>query len=183
MPQSGRAGPGAPKLVPTVASQANYGLGSDVFVIGRLLAFDHDGTNMRTVMRFGNISMLPADIPIGGEIQYGFFVEMRSSSGLSGSPVFVWDDAKHAAYDQWQSPCLPVFPKLLGIECGNVEPVTGSASRDPAIQGFVRSLEIRANVGQTLVVPAWRLLEFLVSASVVEWLRDSLQRADLRMKP
>jgi hypothetical protein len=66
------------------------GVGDKVFMIGRFIS--HDGKKINhPSARFGNLSMMPGAIRHpGGYDQESFAVEMRSISGYSGSPVFIY---------------------------------------------------------------------------------------------
>jgi hypothetical protein len=66
------------------------GPGDEVFMIGRFISHDGKLENHPST-RFGNLSMLPA--PIKNEYgleQESFAVDMRSISGYSGSPAFIF---------------------------------------------------------------------------------------------
>lgn len=99
------------------------GPGDDVFMVGRY--FDHDGYQKnRPSVRFGNISIMPhhqEKLPHWegyGEISY--IVEMRSVSGYSGSPVYLYEHGFRSIVDEDSGkPMLKpeaVIRSLLGIQ-------------------------------------------------------------------
>ncbi len=68
-------------------SRFDIGIGDDVFMVGRFW-----GQNEASVVRFGNIAAWPARM-VEHELlgkQESILVEMRSLSGYSGSPVFLY---------------------------------------------------------------------------------------------
>jgi Trypsin-like peptidase domain len=78
-------------LTPEIISHCAIGPGDDVFMVGRFIGHDGKQSNLPTA-RFGNISRMDGE-PI--EDKYGirqdsFLVDIRSISGYSGSPVFVY---------------------------------------------------------------------------------------------
>jgi hypothetical protein len=120
----------------------NIGVGDEVFMVGRFTRHSGEKKNL-PIARFGNIAMMPSE-----EIQNGlgnkrphFLVEVRSVSGFSGSPVFVYDFPGSVSKGQrnFVRPDL-----LLGIDCGHLP-----------------EREQQLSAGIAAVVPAWRLLELL----------------------
>jgi hypothetical protein len=140
----------------------HIGPGDEVIMAGRFIS--HEGRQRNTpTARFGNISMLPWE-PIpqpSGVAQESFLVEMRSLSGFSGSPVFVYipanmtrvyrDGVRHTGEGGlW----------LLGVDWAHLrvyEDVLES-DRKTKVSG---DLVVEANSGQMAVVPAWRLQDLL----------------------
>jgi hypothetical protein len=116
-----------------------YGLGDEVFMVGRLL--DHDGKDVNyPSIRMGNISMFPCEVT-DGEL----LVECRSIGGYSGSPVFACvTNASQPTTDRTMS-----LVKLIGINRGNA-----------------KTNEV-GNTGMTFVVPAWHILELINSRKVI----------------
>jgi hypothetical protein len=123
----------------------NIGPGDEVFMVGRLVGHEGAARNF-PVARFGNIAKLPSEkVKNGlGIARPHFLVEVRSVSGFSGSPVFIYDTqgsvgrgARHIA--------MPDM--LVGIDCGHVA-----------------QHEEHISAGIAAVVPAWRLLELLSQA-------------------
>lgn len=163
----------------------DVGAGDDVFMVGRFI--NHSGKQRNTPsLRFGNVAMLPFEkVKLSnGFLQEAFLVESRSISGFSGSPVFVYKpviervetpkrpfDLRH----DWSSPRgyisqhtvtdLVGRPQLLGIDCGHIpkheKVLTGAGIPHP--QGW----RVDTNTGMAVVIPAWRLDEFLNSHGLV----------------
>lgn len=136
------------------------GPGEDVFMVGRFITHEGKQRNM-PVVRFGSIAMMPLE-PIeqlgrGGFMQESFLVEVRSISGFSGSPVFV--------YRHLSPVSLSFGPNLLGIDWGYSEIYSGV----PIAQGG------QFNSGMTAVVPAWKLDELLNIGELVT-MRDEIDK-------
>lgn len=183
----------------------HVGPGDDVFMVGRF--FLHEGIQRNTpALRFGSISMMPNE-PVrqpSGVEQESFIVEMRSHSGYSGSPVFL-----HHPYPM-QHPSIHIdqhmrdsfgpiitttYPNtkrstsskdawLLGVDWGHLreyDPVykkmEGDADAEPIP---VKDLVIKANLGQSGVVPAWELKDFICSEVFTEMGEEA--ENDLREK-
>src|SRR5260370_9388505 len=68
----------------------NIGVADDAFMLGRFI--NHEGKQCNTpTARFGNIAMMPQEtISHDGHDEVSFLVEIRSISGYSGSPIFVY---------------------------------------------------------------------------------------------
>ncbi len=119
----------------------NLGVGDEVFMVGRLVG--HQGTLRNIpVARFGAIAMMPLE-PLRnkyGNLRKHYLVEIRSVSGSSGSPVFIYD--------------LPYAPEgvrneqfgqfFLGVDCGHI----------PNEEQLLRS-------GIAVVIPASSVMELL----------------------
>jgi hypothetical protein len=163
----------------------DVGAGDDVFMVGRFI--NHSGKQRNTPsLRFGSIAMLPFEkVKLSnGFMQEAFLVESRSISGYSGSPVFVYKpvierietpkrpfDLRH----DWSSPRgyvsqhtvtdLVGRPQLLGIDCGHIpkheKVVNGAGTPHP------HGWRVDTNTGMAVVIPAWRLYEFLNSNDLV----------------
>jgi hypothetical protein len=119
-----------------------YGLGDEVFMVGRLL--DHDGKEVNyPSIRSGMISMFPCAIT-----DQEFLVECRSFGGYSGAPVFAGMDLT-ATTQRTRS-----LIKLLGINRGHAKAICDEAGN-------------MINTGMTFVVPAWHIAEMLDSPEVI----------------
>lgn len=121
----------------------NIGVGDEVFMVGRFI--DHQGEKRNIpIARFGHIAMLPSE-EIGnalGKKRLHYLVEMRSVSGFSGSPVFVYDTPTPHSLTNVRPQMFSNL--LLGIDCGHLP-----------------EHEKELSAGIAAVVPAWRLLELL----------------------
>ena len=101
-------------------------LGADVFMIGLFVSHD-GGTRNVPSAKFGNVSMLadggaPVEQPHGKPLP-AHLADMRSRTGYSGSPVFVYhngdeDDLGNIIGDgrtiDYMSPC---YLRLFGVHC------------------------------------------------------------------
>ncbi len=121
----------------------NIGIGDDVFMVGRFTGHPGEKKNL-PVARFGNISMVPSEElknPLG-KTRTHYLVEVRSVSGFSGSPVFIYDTPTPPSLVNVRKERFPNL--LLGIDCGHMP-----------------EHEKQLSAGIAAVVPAWRLLELL----------------------
>jgi hypothetical protein len=121
----------------------NIGVGDDVFMVGRFTGHSGKSKNL-PIARFGNIAMVPSEEIENalGKKRPHYLVEVRSVSGFSGSPVFVYDAPIPPSLQHVRPEQFPNF--LLGIDCGHMP-----------------EHEERLSAGIAAVVPAWRLLELL----------------------
>lgn len=136
--------------------ERNVGIGDDVFMVGRFIGHD-GGTRNRPSVRFGNISIAPANIinSATGASEESFGVEMRSKPGYSGSPVFVYD---FLAVQSGPSARKIGFQVLLGVEWGHIN------ERAPLLNEYGLNTEKKytaSPTGMNGVVPGWRLRELL----------------------
>jgi hypothetical protein len=158
--------------------------GDDCLMVGRYINQEFRQFD-RPVVRFGNLAMLPErvyQVERSFE-QESFLVDMRSHSGFSGSPVFVY-------YEEpgWRAlPPLPDVPEtndpvedanarskataqrtdgynlsgiigkiwMLGIDWGHL-PVW-----DDVFDGNEKIGRMRVSTGMAAVVPAWKLRDLL----------------------
>lgn len=143
------------------------GIGDDLFSIGLFTQRKGNKRNI-PIVRTGIISAMPTEpllSKFGDEI-YFYLAELRSISGLSGSPVFVYLD-KTRIY-------IPNSPEkndfefyLLGVMRGHwdaknyndIEPL-GDESKQ-----VIEPL----NTGIAMITPASYILAFLESPQMVEW--------------
>ena len=143
--------------------ELNAGVGDDVFMLGRFLS--HNSLQIdQPLARFGNIAMMPG-CPIrdgrGIEVE-AFLIEMRSLSGFSGSPVFVYMGPGTYRGNGTMMPFFTETIGLIGIDTGH-----------KTIRGDVRSAEsnsktelfVPLNTGIAIVSPVWRIEELLDAMS------------------
>lgn len=160
------------------------GPGDDVFFIGRFIGRDGKERNTPTV-RFGNLAMMPFE-PIfnrdTGISQQSFLVEMRSLPGYSGSPVFVYSSEVEVEVDLRKVRVDSTFSQAKGPATGTVDvhkvfllgmdwchirnfaPVLESDTETRHPEGLV----VPQNSGMAGVVPAWKLLDILLSKELEE---------------
>jgi hypothetical protein len=150
----------------------HFGLGEDVFMIG-MFANDDLSDRNHPVARFGNLGRLAhPEILIKqktGSSRPCHLVDMRSRTGFSGSPVFVYRYDDHVALsitdpnkEGWgNGRCM----FLLGVHCGQYNegiearkmvPVH-QAVGDPIVEGDT----LKSPAAMNTVVPVWRITEML----------------------
>lgn len=150
-------------MTPDQLETWRVGPGDEVFYLGRFRLQEGMRRNLPTV-RSGTISRMPLDEgvkhPRGFE-QESFIVEARSISGYSGSPVFVYippfawrGDLANVSIDS------RARIALIGIDWGHQPDfvsVLGPDKKTPDPQ----KLWVKENSGLMMVVPSWRIDEFL----------------------
>lgn len=150
----------------------NIGPGDDVFMVGRFINHEGKQRNLPT-MRFGNLSMLPWEKLRGwqGVEQESFLVDMRSRTGYSGSPVFLYIAPTEIRMGQryWTGEQARTFygPWLLGVDWGHISlhskvlgPIRDkNGKRLPVDDDW----DVESHSGMNAVTPAWKLLSFLMN--------------------
>lgn len=156
--------------------------GDEAFLVGRLITPGGQQRNTPAV-RFGNISMMadPNELIIHNGVETEvFYVECRSLSGFSGSPVFCtatrvysWEGKLPKALQslprrtpsgmfEHLPPQGTFGPWLLGIDWGHLplwKPVYGQKSfHYQKAQHWVEQ-----NTGIACVLPAWHILDLLMN--------------------
>lgn len=124
--------------------------GDDVFMVGRFVSVDGRQGN-QPALRFGNISILQANVqhPLGFQGR-SMILDMRSRSGFSGSPVFVYRTTGSIFSAPNTIASGGHLLKLLGIHYGQFpEKVVGGAN----------NTEIPS--GMTLIHPTSSILEVI----------------------
>lgn len=140
--------------------KVNLGPGDDVFMVGRFISHDGKQTNQPTA-RFGNIAMNPTPITHPhGISQESFLVEMRSLSGYSGSPVFVYLDPSYKRLHMK----IPAGEEtgsgwFMGIDWCHLS--ISEKVRDKTGTLTAEGWYVESNSGIAGVIPAWRLLDLL----------------------
>lgn len=139
----------------------DVGLGDDVFMIGRFVDMDGSGKNSPTA-RFGSISAVL--VPVLGRgpsrgAKDGYCLDMRSRTGYSGSPVFVYRTPGTNLHLTMKRDGIPDLGRsmlcLLGVHRGQFDEEL-RFSDDP-------KRTVLGASGMTTVVPAWKILELLQS--------------------
>lgn len=151
--------------------------GEDVFMVGRFVDYDGVQTN-RPSLRFGNISMIEADIrqTATGYLGPSIVVDMHSRTGYSGSPVFVYRTGGSIFAKEGTIIGGGHLMKLLGIHWGQFpelwEISGGNKSKQENEEGGELLIEdgkyIKGLSGMTCVVPAFDIHELLFDARLVE---------------
>jgi hypothetical protein len=137
------------------------GPGDKVFMIGRFIS--HDGkTENHPSARFGNISMIAAPIKHpGGYDQESIAVDMRSISGYSGSPAFVYWEFGGGHLHGIRRTMINSFLGLLGVDWGHIPMILPVLDRQG--KELVDGSYTKSHTSMSGVVPAWRLRELLES--------------------
>jgi len=162
-------------------SHHNFGVGDQAFMLGRWI----NKHILTPSARFGNVSMMPAQklprkvVIDGKEVkkeQELFLVEMYSTGGFSGSPVFVrklpWSPGRHV-WPRRDRTGLRDYENeireyardeifLLGINCGHAEerlPLWHYQKN--TVDQEKKTLYVKGNQNVALVVPAWKIIEVL----------------------
>jgi len=151
-------------LTPEESETLDVGIGDDVYSVGRFINHEGRQTN-RPSVRFGNISVMPADPVIVKGIgpQEAYLVETRTIPGYSGSPVFL---EIHPWELQWSGELrrnladkgIPAV-RLLGVSGGYLyrnEPVQVRIG-GRRFDGW----RAESNSGMMWCIPSWKLLELL----------------------
>ena len=128
-------------------------------MIGRFVL--HDGKKINhPSARFGNLSMLPAPIrtPAGYD-QESFAVEMRTLSGYSGSPVFIYWEFGGGHLEGIRRTMIHSYLGLLGVDWGLIP------LNLPVLDAQGKSLpdgqHVKSHTSMSGVVPAWHLMELI----------------------
>lgn len=146
-----------------------FGVGDDVFMVGRFI--DHDGgpTNQPAV-RFGHISINPSPLPsLHGKTVDTICLDTNSRTGFSGSPVFVYrtmtSDLHHLTTADLDGKLImaqrPIL-MLLGIHVSQFH--EWWEYNDDEVSEEVERLgkaQIRGMSGMTQVAPAWAIRHIL----------------------
>lgn len=152
-----------------VISDKEIGPGDDVFMIGLFANYD-GGERNKPCARFGNISMLAQDDALvpqeNGPAQPRHLVDMRSRTGFSGSPVYVYrtpsSDIRAANSGKWNLNVKDnLFLHFLGVHSGQFrEPINarkGSKANEIIGDPIKEGDELLIPSSMTMVVPAWRV--------------------------
>jgi hypothetical protein len=145
----------------TRLNELNAGVGDEVVMIGRFVA--HDGRVRNAALaRFGNIAMMPGE-PVtdgrGMKVE-AFLVEMRSLSGFSGSPAFIYMGPGTYRGDGRMMPFYSETIGLIGIDTGHK--TMKLPIRDAG--GAPTALTADQNTGVAIVAPVWKIGEALADA-------------------
>lgn len=154
-------------LTKQIAKDRGIGPGDDVFMVGRFVEQDGKQGNLPTA-RFGNIGRMNAEAIKNdtGVEQDSFLVEMRSISGYSGSPVFVYINPTLARPPHFLTPHMHPYnqtqhgPWLLGIDWSHLPSFRRVLDDDKRTE--VQPPQwVEINSGMAGVIPAWRIQEIL----------------------
>jgi hypothetical protein len=142
------------------------GVGDEVSVVGLFTRF-HGELNHSPIVRIGNMAMMP-DEPVRTRdfgLMEAYLIEGRSIGGLSGSPVFV----RHTVFNKLPTQdgdSLTMFGvgslHFLGLMHGHWDLPLDFASTEHAEA---------VNMGISIVVPAYKILEVLNQPELLEMRR------------
>jgi len=141
--------------------ELNMGVGDECIMIGRFVA--HDGVERNLPLaRFGNIALMPGEPVKDGRnlMVEAYLVEMRSLSGFSGSPVFVYMGPGTYRGDGRMMPFYSETIGLMGIDTGHK--LTSEPVRNE--DGSKSGTTVRLNTGVAIVSPSWKIAEALAEA-------------------
>jgi hypothetical protein len=140
-------------------TELNMGVGDEVIMLGRFLSRETVQIS-QPLARFGNIAMMPGD-PLrdgrGLDVE-AFLVEMRSQSGFSGSPAFVYMGPGTYRGNGTMMPFYSETIGLMGIDTGHKAIVAPVQRRG---EGAETDFVVPLNTGISMVAPAWRIAELL----------------------
>ena len=141
--------------------ELNVSVGDEVLMVGRFVA--HDGrVRNAPLVRFGNIAMMPGEPVLDGRDAKveAFLVEMRSLSGFSGSPVFVYMGPGAYRGDGRMMPFFNETIGLIGIDTGH------KAGRERILdsEGQETGFTTLQNSGVAVVAPIWKVGEAVSEA-------------------
>jgi hypothetical protein len=159
-------------LTEEMAYKRRLGIGDNVFMVGRFI--NHEGKQQNApLVRFGSIAQMPSE-PIQTEIcgklheQISIVADIRSIGGYSGSPVFLNEfsflrrpGGGEPAKNNW----------LIGVDWGHIKmwsPVCG-LNEEPIGIGH----QVNINSGMAGIVPAWKLLDLLMSDDMKKQIREA----------
>ena len=144
-------------------TELNVGIGDEVFMVGRFVSSDLQPID-NPLARFGNITMMPGPLVNDGrgmDVE-AFLAEMRSQSGFSGSPVFVYVGPGTYRGNGTMMPFYSEQLGLIGIDTGHKVTETPVRRRD---EPSATDLIVQVNTGISIVSPVWKIEEALECAT------------------
>jgi hypothetical protein len=156
----------------TFAEDKDIDVGAGVFFIG-LFAPGQDFHSSRPIARFGNIALMPEDVPIDhgdGELvtRRVYLVEARSWAGHSGSPAFVYFQSGHGRANQLggdpfnERGFLPGFGRVLGVVSGHFDvPMPVGPGLAVELDNEKLELKVKVNSGIAAVTPSQAIIDLL----------------------
>ena len=167
--------------LPTRLRELNVGIGNDVYSIGLFSPFPGNERNV-PIVRFGNVSMMPAETiqtDLGHTEMY--LVEARSIGGMSGSPVFVRPTLSLQIARRGGTAATGFLngtgETLLGMAQGHWD-IREEEINKPA---FTQDRKRGVNYGIALVVPAFKIYETIYQPGLVA-MRRELEQDTLRQQ-
>jgi|SRR5579862_298089 len=155
------------------ATEGVIGVGDECLIPGRFLRHQ-GGDRNRPLIRFGNVAAWPAErihIERLGHSQESVFIEARSLSGYSGSPVFAYQGARISEDSMWVEPGTePTRFWFLGVDYlhfNDFAEVVGADRKTPVSP----TQFAKEHSGFAAVIPAWRVCD-LLNADVLRRQRE-----------
>ncbi|WP_299169920.1 hypothetical protein [uncultured Arthrobacter sp.] len=141
--------------------ELNVGIGDEVFMPGRFIQLER--SEIRPVLRFGNLSLFPEARLRGGNglMTEAYLAEMRSQSGDSGSPVFVYIGP---GSDRGNGTMMPFFEEtigLLGVVTGHIDFNQANALVMAGNHAWSGSYPVKYNTAMEIICPSYRIRELL----------------------
>jgi len=167
--------------LPRRLEELNIGIGDDVHSIGLFSPFPGQDKNV-PIVRFGNVSMMPAE-QVQTELGYTemYLVEARSIGGMSGSPVFVRPTLGFKVGRIGAPPVMGFLPgtgeTLLGMAQGHWD-IREEEINKPS---FTHDSKRGVNYGIALVVPASKIYETLFQPGLLA-MRKQQEQTFLRQQ-
>lgn len=145
-------------VTPELVAVEDIGVGDDVFMVSRMLGYEGRERN-DPIVRFGNLSLgrttrIEQTGQREGIKQESYVVEMRSTNGCSGSPVYWLQSRQPELRGVLLSFASRVL--LLGIDWGHLPdgvPVTDAGCQTEMVAQTASAI--------ATVVPAWKIKELL----------------------
>jgi hypothetical protein len=153
--------------LPPRLQELNIGIGDEVHSIGLFSAAPGNERNT-PIVRFGNVSMMPAE-QVQTELGFTemYLVEARSIGGMSGSPVFVRPTLGLKIPRSIGPPAQGFLPgtgeTLLGMAQGHWDIKEEEINKST----FTHDSKRGVNYGIALVVPAFKIYETLYQSGLV----------------
>ena len=159
------------------AADGVIGVGDDCLIPGRFLRHQGKERN-RPLIRFGNVAAWPSEwvhIESLKREQESIFIEARSLSGYSGSPVFAYQGASISDDSMWVEPATePTRFWFLGVDYVHFTDFAQLMKEDRRTAASP-SRYVKEHSGFAGVIPAWRVCE-LLNAKVFEDEREEREK-------
>jgi hypothetical protein len=162
-------------ITPDFVPARNIGPGDEVYLISRTVTVVKQKLGNFGTVRFGNVAMNP------NQTEPYFLVELRSVSGHSGSPVFLYDLPHH--WESVRSRDQSFHIVLLGVNCGHIRdysPILSPTATGQLIENKKWVAEHHISIAQ--VEPAWKLMPLLNHKKFVEARNKAEETAREQMK-
>jgi hypothetical protein len=140
--------------------ELNAGVGDEIVMFGRFVTVGGQQINA-PLARFGNIAMMPGELITDnrGLRVEAFLIEMRSMSGFSGSPVFIYMGPGTYRGDERMMPFYSETIGLVGLDTGHIaisNSVISAIDKQP-----VDHWRVAQNSGVAIVTPVWKIVDVL----------------------